>query len=88
MKANCWEVTKCGKEKDCPAFANTRLNGAHDGKNAGRACWVVAGTMCGVAVQGTLAQKIGDCAKCEFYGQVKSEEGGAFMTVNDLQMMM
>ncbi len=83
-KLNCWEFKKCGREpggakvkelRVCPATTETRLHGVHGGKNAGRACWVVAGSMCGGKVQGTFAQKYGDCAKCDFFKEIKEKEG-------------
>ncbi len=83
-KRNCWEVKKCGRtvggehEKDlgvCPVSKEKRLDGVHGGENAGRACWVVAGTLCGGEVQGTFAAKYGQCEKCDFYRAVKKEEG-------------
>jgi len=79
---NCWELKKCGREKGgnkadslgvCPAAVESRLDGVHGGKNAGRACWVVAGTLCGGEVQGTFAKKFSNCEKCEFYISVQSE---------------
>lgn len=83
-KANCWEVMHChhanhGME-GCPAFLGThgaaKLNGVHGGKNAGRACWVVAGTRCGDGKpSGEFASKEGNCMKCNFYIQVRDEEG-------------
>lgn len=86
-KLNCWEVKKCGRQPGghnerelgrCPATMEIRLDGAHDGVNAGRTCWVVAGTMCGGKVQGTFAQKFKNCEVCEFYKQVKAEEQSSF----------
>lgn len=82
-KMNCWEFKKCGREpggtkKDqgvCPASVDPRLHGVHDGRLAGRACWVIAGTMCGGKEQGTFAHKYHDCERCDFYRLVKSEEG-------------
>ncbi len=83
-KKNCWEVKGCGRElggKDakelgvCPAAIYKRLDGVHGGKNAGRVCWVVAGTMCAVRVQGTFAQEYRNCEECDFYQSVKEEEG-------------
>lgn len=83
MKKNCWELKGCGREQQgknakelgvCPAAAEVRLDGVHSGKNAGRACWVVAGTMCRGQVQGTFAQKYADCGKCDFYITVREEE--------------
>ena len=87
-KANCWEVKKCGREVGgarvaelgaCPAATESRLNGVHDGKNGGRACWVVAGTLCGGVVQGTFARKYTTCEVCPFYDGVRAEERGSFM---------
>ena len=82
-RLNCWEFKKCGrqpggeKEKElgrCPASAEVRLDGVHNGVNAGRACWVVAGTHCGGKTQGTYAMKFENCEQCDFYQKVKNEE--------------
>lgn len=84
-KLNCWEFKKCGREPGgihsnatdlgiCPATTENRLDGVHDGKNSGRACWVVAGTFCKGEVQGTFAKKLKDCELCDFYQMVKKEE--------------
>ena len=83
-KTNCWEFKNCGRELGrtqtdelgvCPVSTEKRLNGIHDGINAGRACWVVAGSMCGGKRQGTFAKKFDNCEKCDFYFTVKQEEG-------------
>jgi signal transduction histidine kinase len=65
-KIKCWEFTKCGVEKAegaaqmrCPAYPNY-----------GRICWAIAGTFCGKKVSGAIAQKLGNCKKCEFYQRV------------------
>jgi len=88
MKKNCWEFKKCGREPGgekvkelgvCPATTEKRLDSAHEGKNAGRACWVVAGTFCKGEVQGSFAQKYKNCEKCDFYQTVRKEEGVKFM---------
>lgn len=80
---NCWEFKKCGREPGgarvaelgvCPAGTDSRLNPVHGGRNGGRSCWVVAGTLCGGEVQGTFAAKFRNCKRCEFYGLVKKEE--------------
>jgi PAS domain S-box-containing protein len=82
-KKNCWEVKGCGRElggKDakelgvCPAAVYKKLDGVHGGRNAGRVCWVVAGTMCAIRVEGTFAQEYKDCTQCNFYKSVKEEE--------------
>jgi hypothetical protein len=85
-KLNCWEVKKCGRQPGgenvsamgiCPAATNVKLDGVHYGKKAGRACWVVAGTLCDGQVQGTFAIKYHDCSRCDFYLNVKEEEEAA-----------
>lgn len=65
-KINCWEFHRCGVEKTegadrlrCPAYPNY-----------GRICWAIAGTYCGKQVSGAIAQKLGNCQKCEFYQRV------------------
>ncbi len=86
-KLNCWESKKCGREPGgarvhdlgvCPATEEKRLDGVHGGKNAGRSCWVLAGTLCGGAVQGTFAQKYKNCQICDFYEQVRKDEFPSF----------
>lgn len=87
MASNCWEVKRCGRELGgahvddlgvCPAATTRKLDGVHGGKNAGRSCWVVAGTLCGGEVQATFARKFKNCQECDFYKQVQREESGGF----------
>jgi hypothetical protein len=82
-KKNCWEFKGCGREPGgakvhdlgvCPAAVNSELDGAHGGQAAGRACWVVAGSLCGGKIQGTYAKKLLNCWRCEFMNSVKKEE--------------
>lgn len=82
-KLNCWEFKKCGRQPHgnnvdvlglCPASVEERLDGMHDGVNAGRSCWVVAGTLCGGEEQGTFAKKYDDCTQCDFFKKVHKEE--------------
>ena len=82
-KKNCWEHKNCGrqpgghKEKElgiCPVTVMIEMDGAHDGKNGGRACWAIAGSLCGGKVQGTYAQKLTNCWRCDFMVTVKKEE--------------
>jgi hypothetical protein len=86
-KKNCWEAKKCGREPGgakagemgiCPVTVETKLDGVHGGRCAGRACWVVAGSLCGGTVQGTFAAKFEDCENCEFYAAVREEELPSF----------
>ncbi len=83
VKTNCWEYMKCGQESAidgssglsiCPTLRERHLDGIHGGSNAGRACWVIAGTMCGGKTQGVFAEKFGRCVMCDFYKMVRSEE--------------
>jgi hypothetical protein len=83
IKLNCWEHKKCGRQPGghksaelgiCPVTVHADLHGAHDGKNAGRACWVIAGSLCGGKIQGTYAQKLTNCWRCDFMNAVKKEE--------------
>lgn len=62
---NCWEFKKCGREAGgknalelgvCPAYPDK-----------GDSCAIISGTFCGGKVQGSFAQKLGDCLKCDFY---------------------
>lgn len=88
MAQNCWEFKKCGRETGgakaqelgvCPATGYADVGaGLNNGKNGGRACWTVAGTLCGGKVQGSYAQKQANCIVCEFYKLVRSEEAGNF----------
>jgi len=80
---NCWEYKQCGREPGgqhaeqsgvCPAAPEKSMDGMHRGDNAGRACWVIAGTYCGGEVQGVFAAKIKDCAACDFFKRVVAEE--------------
>jgi len=82
-KQNCWEHKKCGRQPGghraqelgvCPAATNQDLHNTHGGQSAGRACWVVAGSLCGGKVQGTYATKLLNCWRCDFMNLVKQEE--------------
>jgi len=84
MKKNCWEFKRCGRQAGgfksaelgvCSASTDDSFDGVHEGTNGGRACWVVAGTLCGGEVQGTYAKKSANCRECDFYKQVSADEG-------------
>ena len=81
---NCWEAKACGREPGgvrssefgpCPAATESRADGINRGSNGGRACWAIAGTLCGGTVQGSFARKLGNCWRCDFYNRVMQEEG-------------
>lgn len=83
-KTNCWEFTGCRKKKTDDRFLGRRkclvpemsmYDGMHGGKNAGRACWLVADTTCNGDLQLTFSHKLTTCSQCDFYLKVKEEEG-------------
>ena len=74
MKKNCWDFKKCKDRTNCSAYKAKALDGIHEGINGGRACWVVAGTMCGGEAQGEFTEKVITCLACDFYRHVKETE--------------
>ncbi len=90
---NCWEYKNCGRQPGgskvaelgvCPAAIEPRVHGINHGKNGGRSCWAVTGTLCGGAVQGTFASKLSNCLQCEFYQLVGKEEGANHQSAKDI----
>jgi len=86
-RLNCWEHKRCGREPGgpraaergiCPAATDSTFDGINGGKNAGRFCWAVTGTLCDDQIQGDLEKKLGDCQRCSVFRRVKYEEGGHF----------
>jgi hypothetical protein len=66
LMKNCWEIKQCGRENggnkvrelgECVASI----------EGLGHSCWAIAGTLCGGVVQGSVAQKEGNCVACEVY---------------------
>ncbi|HEY3359311.1 MAG TPA: ATP-binding protein [Polyangia bacterium] len=82
MAQNCWELMGCGRgpgsPQPCAAADAVACDGANHGHNAGRVCWIVAGTLCGGEVQGRFAQKLASCTACPFYERVRAEEAQGF----------
>ena len=85
IKKNCWEFTACGREPGganvhelgiCPAAIARDCDGIHGGVCGGRACWAISGTLCDGRLQGTIASKLKNCLKCEFYQEVLRENNG------------
>ena len=88
MKQNCWDYKKCGRQENginvgsmgiCPAYTEQKYNNNNNGINAGRYCWKVAGTLCEGKIQGTYANKLHNCIKCDFFIEVKAQEGMNFL---------
>jgi PPM family protein phosphatase len=94
-RQNCWEYMKCGRQPGgkniqkigiCPAAADTTFNGFNQGINAGRICWLVAGTFCGGKPQGTFAEKYVSCRQCKFYRKVHAEEAATKQTIDSMNI--
>lgn len=92
-RMNCWEFFDCGREiggknakelGECPAAAKTELDGVNDGKNGGRSCWAIAGTLCEGEVQGSYAQKLGNCLKCDFHAFVRGQQKGQYASTKKI----
>ena len=87
-RKNCWEVKRCGREPGgenskklgvCPAALPNEYDGVNKGKNAGRFCWAVTGTLCEGEIQGVYAKKLINCLRCKFLKQVNEDEGRNFI---------
>jgi len=86
-RVNCWEKLCCGREPGgareqelgpCPAAIDATCDGMNRGRNAGRLCWAVSGTLCAGTVDGAFDEKIEHCQNCSFFRKVKYEEGCRF----------
>jgi len=74
MLPQCWEIKKCGREKGgAKAQELGECQAAQQG--LGHSCWAVAGTLCGGEVQGTMAQKEGNCMLCDVYKRYHRQTG-------------
>jgi len=80
---NCWEFKRCGRVPDgcrrqglavCPATTEVDADGVNRGKNGGRVCWAIAGTLCGGRQKGTDASRLETCMSCDFCQLVLREE--------------
>ena len=87
-KLNCWEFTKCelepgGKKAEsftvCPAALASEYDGTNSGKNAGRYCWKVNGTLCEKNFRENRFAKFIHCINCDFFKLVQKQEGKRFM---------
>ncbi len=83
-RQNCWEYRNCGREPGgkeaddfgiCPAASDNSYNGINGGKNGGRICWAVSGTLCEGKTQGSYVDKRADCMTCPFFKLVRKDEG-------------
>lgn len=89
MGTNCWEIIGCGMEENgykakedgevCPAAIDVSHDMKNNGKNAGRYCWKVAGTMSNEERKGYYVSIVKSCDVCQFYKFVKQREGASFI---------
>lgn len=96
-KQNCWEFMQCsrvhggligGNAGVCLAYTDKTFDGIHSGKNSGRTCWVISGTLCNDKIQSSFAFKFKECSSCKFFLQVKKEEGSNFIPPEVLVMQI
>lgn len=96
-KQNCWELMRCGREPGgeraqelgvCPSATDTRFHGLNGGENAGRCCWVVAGTFCEGEPNGYFVDKWTGCAECAVFRSVKMEEGVDYVSSLELLKLL
>lgn len=96
-RQNCWEfweydlrksLTESPTCRKCPAVVDMRLDGVHGGRNAGRACWVVPGTLCGGELHGEYQEKKKTCMSCDFFRSVRSHEEPFFIPAGALAAMI
>lgn len=82
-RVNCWEYKRCERQPGgrnseefgvCPAARDESLDGIHEGANAGRACWVVAGTMGEQDGTCPFARESRSCWFCDFFSAVRERE--------------
>jgi hypothetical protein len=96
MSQSCWNFKKCGRQPEgarvadlglCPASTATEADGLNSGRNGGRICWALTGTLCGGKVQGTFAEKLASCVECDFYRLVRDEQGKDLKSFAALQLL-
>lgn len=97
QKTNCWDFQRCGREAEgarakelgiCPAYLEINLDGIHEGKNGGRACWIVDRTKCGGRIKRTFVPKFIICRLCDFRKSVIHEESKNFIVSDDFMKML
>ncbi len=87
MKANCWEVKKCGREPGgkkqeelgtCPVTTFEAADGFLGGENGGRACVFIIGKLAAEPGGERCDQTSGGCFKCSFFKKLKKKHKKSF----------
>lgn len=91
-KVNCWEYMKCsrGPEQEtaiCPAASDRSFNGMNDGINAGRSCWLVAGTACKGSPSGIFAKGFKTCRNCDFFKKIHAQNSRISLGVKNIDIV-
>lgn len=93
MKLNCWEKMQCGCQPGgdrtlekgiCPISTETKANWIHGGINGGRSCWAVVRTLDKKNIPCKIDHKFDSCIQCDFYSEVRAEEGSDYITQNEI----
>ncbi len=72
-KQNCWEFMNCQKEEKCIASTFSLTDGHGGGKNGGRICAYIFGTICCGKEQKSMQDKIDVCFNCPFYQEIRKD---------------
>ena len=91
MKLHCWEKLhgrQPGGERSvefgiCPVSVEAKTHMIHEGINGGRACWAIQRKFNGNDLQCKLDQKLDHSIQCDFYSEVKGEEGSDYLPVTE-----
>ena len=73
----CWDVKNCGRQKGGPKSEELCVCSAYPWY--GWSCWNIAGTLCGGIVQGSIAQKEGNCQMCRVYQDIMKNDPSKLM---------
>lgn len=91
-RINCWEYMKCGRGPDqdaaaCPAASQSLFDGMNDGINAGRSCWLIAGTDCRGETKGTFAKQYENCRHCSFFKMVHDRNDQMTLEIKNIDIV-
>lgn len=71
----------------CPAASDIIFDGMNDGRNAGRSCWLIAGTDCKGETKGTFAKTYENCRSCGFFKQVRSQKAQISLDIKNIDIV-
>ncbi len=71
---NCWEIMNCGRQSGGSKVSELGECVASK-EQFGHSCWVMAGTLCGGTVQGTMSEKSASCLKCIVFKKYSRTHG-------------